>query len=125
MTLGRHQHTTARPSLIVTGPVAAGKTTALLHVGLGGGNGCGGWSERRLIPPLVRPGRLYGWVRSTLSGGRLRAPCVVQDLVGQAVVHCRGQGVAHALDHDQAGTGDGVGGGFGVRGWEHRVVRAV
>nr|WP_235619392.1 ATP-binding protein [Embleya scabrispora] len=33
MILGRHQHTTARPSLIVTGPAAAGKTTALLHVG--------------------------------------------------------------------------------------------
>ncbi|GAA2357197.1 TniB family NTP-binding protein [Streptomyces violaceusniger] len=30
--LGRHQQTTARPSLIVTGPAAAGKTTALLHV---------------------------------------------------------------------------------------------
>ncbi|MFH9015560.1 hypothetical protein ACH4C6_29840 [Streptomyces sp. NPDC017943] len=27
MILGRHQHTTARPSLIVTGPAAAGKTT--------------------------------------------------------------------------------------------------
>jgi hypothetical protein len=33
MVLGRHQTTTARPSLIVTGPAAAGKTTALLHVG--------------------------------------------------------------------------------------------
>ncbi|MET9657574.1 ATP-binding protein [Streptomyces sp. NPDC006510] len=33
MILGRHQQTTARPSLIVTGPAAAGKTTALLHVG--------------------------------------------------------------------------------------------
>lgn len=33
MTLGRHQQTTARPSLIVTGPAAAGKTTALLNVG--------------------------------------------------------------------------------------------
>ncbi|MGW2354563.1 TniB family NTP-binding protein [Actinacidiphila glaucinigra] len=33
MTLGRHQQATARPSLIVTGPAAAGKTTALLHVG--------------------------------------------------------------------------------------------
>ncbi|WP_437032941.1 TniB family NTP-binding protein [Streptomyces sp. enrichment culture] len=33
MILGRHQHTTARPSLIVTGPAAAGKTTALLNVG--------------------------------------------------------------------------------------------
>jgi hypothetical protein len=33
MVLGRHQETTARPSLIVTGPAAAGKTTALLHVG--------------------------------------------------------------------------------------------
>ncbi|WP_331767893.1 TniB family NTP-binding protein [Embleya sp. NBC_00896] len=33
MILGRHQRTTARPSLIVTGPAAAGKTTALLHVG--------------------------------------------------------------------------------------------
>ncbi|MEV2235395.1 TniB family NTP-binding protein [Streptomyces phaeochromogenes] len=33
MILGRHQSTTARPSLIVTGPAAAGKTTALLHVG--------------------------------------------------------------------------------------------
>ncbi|WP_405552063.1 TniB family NTP-binding protein [Streptomyces canus] len=33
MILGRHQTTTARPSLIVTGPAAAGKTTALLHVG--------------------------------------------------------------------------------------------
>ncbi|MFF9011154.1 TniB family NTP-binding protein [Streptomyces goshikiensis] len=32
MVLGRHQQT-ARPSLIVTGPAAAGKTTALLHVG--------------------------------------------------------------------------------------------
>lgn len=31
--LGRHQQTTARPSLIVTGPAATGKTTALLHVG--------------------------------------------------------------------------------------------
>ncbi len=33
MILGRHQTATARPSLIVTGPAAAGKTTALLHVG--------------------------------------------------------------------------------------------
>ncbi|MEU5583292.1 hypothetical protein ABZ791_37735 [Streptomyces huasconensis] len=33
MTLGRHQQTTTRPSLIVTGPAAAGKTTALLNVG--------------------------------------------------------------------------------------------
>ncbi|MGW4661384.1 TniB family NTP-binding protein [Streptomyces sp. NPDC004279] len=33
MILGRHQQITARPSLIVTGPPAAGKTTALLHVG--------------------------------------------------------------------------------------------
>ncbi|MEU8718261.1 TniB family NTP-binding protein [Streptomyces sp. NPDC048663] len=33
MLLGRHQQATARPSLIVTGPAAAGKTTALLHVG--------------------------------------------------------------------------------------------
>ncbi|GAA1336963.1 hypothetical protein GCM10009647_079730 [Streptomyces sanglieri] len=33
MILGRHQQTTARPSLIVTGPAAAGKTTVLLHVG--------------------------------------------------------------------------------------------
>ncbi len=33
MILGRHQQATARPSLIVTGPAAVGKTTALLHVG--------------------------------------------------------------------------------------------
>ncbi|WP_225827104.1 TniB family NTP-binding protein [Streptomyces naphthomycinicus] len=33
MILGRHQQITARPSLIVTGPAAAGKTTALLNVG--------------------------------------------------------------------------------------------
>ncbi|MYS06514.1 AAA family ATPase, partial [Streptomyces sp. SID6041] len=33
MILGQHQQTTARPSLIVTGPAAAGKTTALLHTG--------------------------------------------------------------------------------------------
>ncbi|MEV0955039.1 ATP-binding protein [Streptomyces sp. NPDC049951] len=33
MILGRHQQTTARPSLIVTGPAAAGKITALLNVG--------------------------------------------------------------------------------------------
>ncbi|MFK0238999.1 TniB family NTP-binding protein [Streptomyces vinaceus] len=33
MVLGRYQQTTARPSLILTGPAAAGKTTALLHVG--------------------------------------------------------------------------------------------
>ncbi len=33
MILGGHQQTTARPSLIVTGPAAAGETTALLHVG--------------------------------------------------------------------------------------------
>ncbi|MGW2787580.1 TniB family NTP-binding protein [Streptomyces populi] len=33
MILGRHQQITARPSLVVTGPPAAGKTTALLHVG--------------------------------------------------------------------------------------------
>ncbi|MBD0737465.1 TniB family NTP-binding protein [Streptomyces sp. CBMA29] len=33
MLLGRHQAVTARPSLIVTGPAAAGKTTALLQVG--------------------------------------------------------------------------------------------
>lgn len=33
MLLGRHQQTTDRPSLIVTGPAAAGKTTALLEVG--------------------------------------------------------------------------------------------
>ncbi|WP_258408572.1 ATP-binding protein [Streptomyces hygroscopicus] len=33
MILGRHQQTTARPSLILTGPAAAGETTALLNVG--------------------------------------------------------------------------------------------
>ncbi|MEU3829798.1 TniB family NTP-binding protein [Streptomyces sp. NPDC029080] len=33
MILGRHQTITARPSLIVTGPAAVGKTTALLNVG--------------------------------------------------------------------------------------------
>ncbi|WP_257981232.1 TniB family NTP-binding protein [Streptomyces sp. CB02959] len=33
MILGRHQQVTARPSLIVTGPAGAGKTTALLQVG--------------------------------------------------------------------------------------------
>lgn len=33
MILGRHQAVTARPSLIVTGPAGAGKTTALLQVG--------------------------------------------------------------------------------------------
>ncbi|QEU97951.1 ATP/GTP-binding protein [Streptomyces kanamyceticus] len=33
MLLGRHQQVTARPSLIVTGPAGAGKTTALLQVG--------------------------------------------------------------------------------------------
>ncbi|MFC4036321.1 TniB family NTP-binding protein, partial [Streptomyces polygonati] len=33
MVLGRYQQHAARPSLIVTGPPAAGKTTALLHVG--------------------------------------------------------------------------------------------
>lgn len=33
MLLGHNQQTTARPSLIVTGPAAAGKTTALLEVG--------------------------------------------------------------------------------------------
>jgi len=33
MILGRHQQATARPSLTVTGPASAGKTTALLHVG--------------------------------------------------------------------------------------------
>ncbi|OPC79549.1 ATP/GTP-binding protein [Embleya scabrispora] len=33
MILGRHQRTTARPALIAGGPAAAGKTTALLHVG--------------------------------------------------------------------------------------------
>ncbi|MFF0097606.1 TniB family NTP-binding protein, partial [Streptomyces canus] len=33
MILDRHQQATARPSLIVTGPAAADKTTALLHVG--------------------------------------------------------------------------------------------
>ncbi|MFH8411489.1 TniB family NTP-binding protein [Streptomyces sp. NPDC018019] len=33
MILGQHQQTTAQPSLIVTGPAAAGKTTALLHTG--------------------------------------------------------------------------------------------
>ncbi|MFF4097601.1 TniB family NTP-binding protein [Streptomyces sp. NPDC001834] len=33
MILGRHQEVTARPSLIVTGPAGAGKTTALLQVG--------------------------------------------------------------------------------------------
>ncbi|MGW8777536.1 TniB family NTP-binding protein [Streptomyces sp. NPDC055796] len=33
MILGRYQQTAARPSLILTGPAAAGKTTALLHVG--------------------------------------------------------------------------------------------
>lgn len=33
MILGRHQTVTARPSLIVTGPASAGKSTALLQVG--------------------------------------------------------------------------------------------
>ncbi|MFJ8478353.1 TniB family NTP-binding protein [Kitasatospora sp. NPDC094011] len=33
MLLGRYQRTTARPSLILTGPAATGKTTALLEVG--------------------------------------------------------------------------------------------
>ncbi|MEU4120535.1 hypothetical protein AB0F71_39345 [Kitasatospora sp. NPDC028055] len=33
MPLGRYQRTTARPSLILTGPAATGKTTALLEVG--------------------------------------------------------------------------------------------
>ncbi|MGW0364570.1 hypothetical protein [Streptomyces sp. NPDC002990] len=33
MLVGRHQQVTARPSLIVTGPAGAGKTTALLQVG--------------------------------------------------------------------------------------------
>ncbi|MFB7915721.1 TniB family NTP-binding protein [Streptomyces sp. NPDC056061] len=33
MLLGGHQQVTARPSLIVTGPAGAGKTTALLQVG--------------------------------------------------------------------------------------------
>ncbi|GAB2885018.1 TniB family NTP-binding protein [Streptomyces mayteni] len=33
MILGRHQTITARPSLIVTGPAASGKTTALMTVG--------------------------------------------------------------------------------------------
>ena len=33
MILGAHQHTTARPALILTGPAGTGKTTALLHVG--------------------------------------------------------------------------------------------
>ncbi|PKV76957.1 TniB family NTP-binding protein [Streptomyces sp. TLI_146] len=33
MILGQHQHITARPSLIVTGPATTGKTTALLEVG--------------------------------------------------------------------------------------------
>ncbi|MFF4756641.1 TniB family NTP-binding protein [Streptomyces sp. NPDC002514] len=33
MILGRHQQVTARPSLIVTGPAGAGKTTALLQIG--------------------------------------------------------------------------------------------
>ncbi|GGM24021.1 hypothetical protein GCM10010129_80530 [Streptomyces fumigatiscleroticus] len=33
MILGKHQHATARPSLIVTGPATTGKTTALLEVG--------------------------------------------------------------------------------------------
>ncbi|MGK5732592.1 TniB family NTP-binding protein [Streptomyces sp. URMC 124] len=33
MVLGHHQQVTARPSLIVTGPAGAGKTTALLQVG--------------------------------------------------------------------------------------------
>lgn len=33
MVLGRHQQVTARPSLILTGPAGAGKTTALLQVG--------------------------------------------------------------------------------------------
>ncbi|MHA6756953.1 TniB family NTP-binding protein [Streptacidiphilus sp. PAMC 29251] len=32
MILGAHQHTTARPALILTGPAGTGKTTALLHV---------------------------------------------------------------------------------------------
>lgn len=33
LVLGRHQQVTARPSLIVTGPAGAGKTTALLQIG--------------------------------------------------------------------------------------------
>ncbi|MEY9849746.1 hypothetical protein ABH940_006858 [Streptacidiphilus sp. BW17] len=33
MVLGRHQHTTARPALIVTGPPTTGKTTLLLEIG--------------------------------------------------------------------------------------------
>lgn len=53
MVLGRHQQTTARPSLIVTGPAAAGKTTALLHVG----RACH-LAHARSHPPPAPPARL-------------------------------------------------------------------
>lgn len=55
MILGRHQHTTARPSLIVTGPAAAGKTTVLLNVG----RTCH-LAHTRKNPP--RPGSAYAAV---------------------------------------------------------------
>ncbi len=53
MILGRHQQTTARPSLIVTGPAAAGKTTALLNVG----RACHLAHTRKNPPP---PGSAHG-----------------------------------------------------------------
>ncbi|MEU9101690.1 ATP-binding protein [Streptomyces sp. NPDC048361] len=53
MILGRHQTTTARPSLIVTGPAAAGKTTALLNVG----RTCHLAHTRKNLPP---PGSAHG-----------------------------------------------------------------
>ncbi|WP_205353701.1 hypothetical protein [Embleya scabrispora] len=60
MILGRHQSTTARPSLIVTGPAAAGKTTACSTSGachLAEATRRGGRAEGRVAVAYVRPAR--------------------------------------------------------------------
>lgn len=61
MILGRHQQATARPSLIVTGPAAPGKPTALLDAVLEAGGGA--------IDGLVRTDFLEPGVAGGAGGG--------------------------------------------------------